>query len=116
MNGHKHDEGKIRLDLIHPTFMYALGTILTFGAEKYTANNWMQGMRWTRVLAALLRHVFAWSGGAGPTSRSFLFGDVDDETKFSHLWHAAACIFFLVCYEDMQLGQDDRWTYEKDTP
>lgn len=109
----KHDKGKVRLDLIHPSFIYGLGTILTIGADLYGTNNWMNGMKWTRVFAALLRHLFAWMGGAGPTSNSFLFGQLDPDTDYSHLWHASACLFFLVCYEDLKLGTDDRWVIEE---
>lgn len=105
----KHDKGKVRLELIHPSFVFALGSALTFGAQKYAAHNWMMGTSWTRVFGALLRHLYAWVGGAGPTSRNFAFGDTDAETAFSHLWHASACIHFLVCYEDLKLGTDDRW-------
>ena len=39
---------------------------------------------------------------------SFLFGELDGETSFSHLWHAACCLMFLVTYEERADGTDDR--------
>jgi hypothetical protein len=106
--GTKLDNGKVRLDLIPPEFIFAVGEILTFGADKYGVRNWEQGMKWGRVFGALMRHMWAWWGGKGPTSKSFIFGDLDNETERSHLWHAACCIAFLVAYEERGVGEDDR--------
>lgn len=106
--GVKHDDAKARLDLIPPEALFALGEILTYGARKYTDRNWEKGMRWGRVFAAATRHLWAWWGGRGPTTQSFLFGSLDDETKRSHLWHALCCVVFLVVYEERRIGSDDR--------
>ncbi len=70
--------------------------------------NWEQGMKWGRVFGALMRHMWCWWGGNGPTTKSFLFKDTDDETSRSHLWHALCCISFLIAYEERQIGEDDR--------
>lgn len=70
--------------------------------------NWELGMKWSRVFGALNRHLWSWWGGKGPTSKSFLFGELDEETQHSHLWHAACCIAFLVTYEERKVGEDDR--------
>ena len=106
--GRKDDGGKARMDLIPPEIMFAMGAILTFGALKYADRNWEKGMSWGRVFGACMRHMWAWWGGKGPTTKSFLFGDLDAETGFSHLWHAATCVAFLVAYEERQVGIDDR--------
>ena len=106
--GRKDDNGKPRMDLIPPEVMFALGTVLGFGAQKYAARNWEQGMSWGRVFGALMRHLWAWWGGRGPTSNNFAFGDLDAETGFSHLWHALCCVAFLVAYEERGAGEDDR--------
>lgn len=108
--GTKKDEGKPRMDLIPPELVFALATILALGAKKYTDRNWERGMDWGRVYAACMRHLWAWWGGRGQTSKSFLFGDLDDESKYSHLWHALACITFLVTYEERNIGIDSRHT------
>lgn len=107
--GVKLDEGKVRFDLVPPEFMFALGQVLTFGAVKYGDRNWEHGMKWGRVFGALMRHMWAWWAGKGPTNESFLFGSMDGETGYSHLWHAAACICFLVTFELRKAGEDDRF-------
>ena len=104
----KFDAGKVRMELIPPELLYAVGTVLTFGAEKYAARNWEQGMSWGRIFGACMRHMWSWWGGKGPTSKSFLFGSLDEETKYSHLWHAGCCITFLIAYEEREIGEDDR--------
>lgn len=106
--GHKDDHGKARLELVHPSLMFALGSVLAKGAEKYEPWNWAKGMKWSRVFGAMMRHLWAWWAGRGPTSKNFVFGDTDDEWRFSHLWHAACCLMFLIHYEDAAVGEDDR--------
>ncbi len=106
--GRKDDQEKDRLDLLPPELLFAVGRVLTYGAVKYAPRNWEKGMAWGRVFGALMRHMWAWWGGAQPTSKNFLFGDLDPDTKFSHLWHAGCCIAFLIAYEDRGIGIDDR--------
>lgn len=108
--GTKFDSGKVRLELLPPELLYATATILTFGANKYADRNWELGMSWSRVYGALMRHLWSWWGGKAPTSKSFLFGELDEETTHSHLWHAACCIAFLITYEERNVGEDDRAT------
>lgn len=96
--GRKDDAAKIRMDLIPPELLTAVGDILTFGAGKYGERNWERGMAWGRPYAAMLRHMLAWWGGE----------DTDPETDKSHLWHAGCCIAFLIAYEARGIGIDDR--------
>ena len=110
MEGRKDDGGKPRFELIPPEPLFALATILTFGAQKYDDRNWENGMAWGRVFGALMRHLWSWWGGKGSTSKSFLFGELDDETQQSHLWHAMCCLAFLITYEERGIGTDDRTT------
>lgn len=104
----KKDENKIRMDLIPSEFMFALGEILTFGAQKYEDRNWERGMKWGRVFSALQRHLWMWWGAKTHTKTNFLLGDLDVETEKSHLWHAACCLVFLISYEERNIGLDDR--------
>jgi hypothetical protein len=107
--GAKYDAGKARIELMPPEAIFAISTILTFGAQKYEDRNWEIGMAWSRVFGALMRHMWAWWGGKGPTNENFLFGSVDEETGYSHLWHAGCCIVFLIAYECRKSGRDDRF-------
>ena len=106
--GKKFDTDKVRLELLPPELLFAVGEILTFGAAKYADRNWELGMSWSRVYGALMRHMWAWWGGKGPTTENFVFGSLDLETGKSHLWHAGCCIAFLITYEERKIGEDDR--------
>ncbi len=108
LEGRKNDSGKAPFHLIPPEVLFALTAILDFGQKKYSARNWEAGMSWSRVFGACMRHMWCWWGGQQPTSRNFAFNSEDEETKYSHLWHALACIVFLVTYEERGVGDDDR--------
>ena len=110
IGGHKDDQDKVRMELIPAELLFSVGSVLTFGAKKYADRNWEAGMSWSRVFGALMRHMWAWWAGRGPTTKSFLFTDDDVETKMSHLWHAGCCITFLITYEERNVGTDDRPT------
>lgn len=99
----KYDKDKIKMELLPPELMTAVGTILTFGAQKYSERNWEKGMDWGRVYGAMLRHLNAWWSGE----------DNDPETGESHLWHAACCVTFLITYEQRGVGNDTRPTEMK---
>ena len=107
--GFKYDEGKVRMDLIPPELLFAVGTILTQSLSKYEDRNWEKGMKWSRVFGAAMRHAWAWWGGKGPTSKSFAFESLDESTKHSHLWHLGCCVAFLIAYEERNVGEDDRY-------
>ena len=115
MTGIKYDADKVRMDLLPPELLFSVADILTFGAKKYADRNWEAGMSWGRVFAALMRHMWAWWGGKAPTTKNFVFGDLDLETGRSHLWHAGCCIAFLITYEERGVGTDDRMVYDKNS-
>jgi len=83
----KKDIGKNRLELIEPSFIEDLGQVLTFGANKYEANNWklMSSSDVERVKGSLLRHTLSYLKGI----------EYDDETGFSQLAHMACNLMFL---------------------
>ena len=104
MTGIKNDQDKKPLHLIPPEFLYAVAEILEFGAKKYAPRNWERGINYSRVYRAAIGHLMDWFARKGP----------DIETGKSHLWHAACCVMFLVCYEEWQLDDfDDRPTHPK---
>ena len=87
--GVKLDDGKLRMDLISPESMEELAKILTYGATKYEDRNWEKGILYSRVYAALLRHLVKWSKGE-------VF---DTESGLRHLSHAFCNLMFLVTYD-----------------
>lgn len=96
--GIKHDQGKVRMELLSTPFLVELSKALTFGATKYSDHNWRNGFKWSRLYGALLRHVTAHMAGE----------DKDSESSLSHLSHASACLMMLVEHEAAGIGEDDR--------
>ncbi len=96
--GMKFDTDKVRLELIPPSLLYGIGTILTLGAKKYEDRNWEKGIKWSRVFGAMMRHMWSW----------WRREDKDDEWSKSHLWHAGCCLAFLIEYETTKKQYDDR--------
>ena len=98
MSGKKFDTEKPMLDLVPPEAIYAIGAIMTHGAEKYGRDNWLEGMDWGRVYAAAQRHLLAWSARE----------DLDGDSSMPHLWHALTNIAFLITYTELMIGNDNR--------
>lgn len=87
-NGQKRDACKLPLALLPTRPLEAVARVLAFGAKKYAANNWRKGIAYSRVYAAVLRHLWAWWRGE----------DNDQETGLPHLAHAVCELFFLLEY------------------
>ncbi len=99
LSGMKHDTGKPAMDLLPGEALEEIAKVLDFGRKKYNAHNWRGGFKWGRVLAAALRHIFAFLRGE----------DNDPETGLSHLAHAGCCILFALTFVLTRTGEDDRW-------
>lgn len=100
--GMKHDDGKVRLDLLPVEALTEIAKVLTFGANKYAAHNWRKGFVWSRTVAALLRHFYAWLRGE----------DNDPETGLSHMAHVGCNVLFLLTFILTKTGTDDRFKTE----
>lgn len=81
----KFDGEKPRMDLLDAQALEGLAAVLTFGAKKYAANNWRKGIGNSRLIAALLRHLFAISRGE----------ETDPESGLPHIDHVGCCWMFL---------------------
>ncbi len=88
--GNKFDNGKPQLDLVDPTFILGIGEILTFGAEKYGANNWKK-VKKHRYIAAAFRHFLA-----------IMKGELYDEQSNRHHALHVACNLMFIFYFDTQ--------------
>lgn len=97
--GVKFDSDKPRMELIDSYAAEELAKVLTFGAEKYAADNWRKGISYRRLIAAALRHTFALLRGE----------DNDAETGLSHAAHLMCCAMFLVWTVKHRPDMDDRW-------
>lgn len=96
--GRKDDDGKPRMDLIPPELLYGVAAVLGYGAKKYGDRNWEKGIQFSRLFAALQRHLWAW------WSRE----EYDLESEQHHLHHAACCLAFLIALRERRGDLDDR--------
>jgi hypothetical protein len=96
--GKKFDGGKTRHELLDDDAIEGLARVLTFGAQKYAADNWRKGIEWRRLIGAARRHLAAFSRGE----------DLDPESGLPHLDHLACCVMFLSAYQKQGGGTDDR--------
>ena len=85
--GEKHDHGKPRYDLEQTLAIEEYIKVLTFGAEKYSPDNWRKVPDLhRRYYAAARRHMASWKKGEAH----------DGESGLHHLAHAMCCIAFLL--------------------
>lgn len=87
----KYDAGKPQWHLVPNEPMESVVRVLTFGAQKYSADNWKKCRSVTRYLDAAFRHVWAYLRGE----------DLDPESGEHHLAHSICCLLFA-----MGLGED----------
>lgn len=83
--GMKLDSDKVRMDLLDAKALEGLASVLTFGAKKYAAHNWRNGIANSRLIAALLRHLMAIQRGEY----------TDPESGLPHIDHVGCCWMFL---------------------
>ena len=85
MTGIKYDSAKPKMNLLPPKEIVEVAKVLTFGAEKYGAENWkeLEDLQ-NRYTAGALRHIFAHMDGE----------KLDSETGLSHMAHALCCLLF----------------------
>jgi hypothetical protein len=96
----KNDNGKPDLSLVPRAAIEAIGRAMTFGAFKYSRNNWKKGMEWSRLVASCMRHLTAWNDGENQ----------DPESTLNHLDHALACLAMLADYQKTKNGIDNRFS------
>ena len=99
MTASKNDSSKAPLALIPTSALLEEAQVLAFGAEKYDTHNWRQGLPWSRLISAILRHVTAFNAGE----------DFDPETGLHHMAHARVSCGFLIEYMATHPELDDRY-------
>ena len=87
---HKDDVGKLRLSLVPPELIRAVGEIREYGLQKYgSAESWRK-VEPQRYWDAALRHALAaWDD----------WNAVDPESGMPHIWHMACNLGFLIQLE-----------------
>lgn len=103
MAGNKNDQSKPDLSLIPTDALWGMAAALTYGAKKYDRHNFREGIAFSRLVAATMRHLSAWNEGE----------NTDSETGLSHLDHAIASLAMLKFMEVNRQDMDDRYICEK---
>ncbi|KKN68954.1 hypothetical protein LCGC14_0446390 [marine sediment metagenome] len=94
----KNDGDKLRYDLIPADALEQVADLFTLGARKYGDRNWEQGFNYTRVYAAMMRHLQAWYMGE----------DYDSEDGQHHLAPVAWGALVLLHFQLSGPTMDDR--------
>lgn len=97
--GLKYDNEKPPLALLDPDFLDGVGSVLGFGARKYAAHNWRNGISYSRLISAAYRHLGAINRGE----------DLDPESGLAHSYHLGCCVMFLASMMKTRPDLDDRW-------
>ncbi len=96
--GNRYNVGKIKWSLVSWSALVPMVKVLEFGAKKYAANQWKQGLSWVEVSESLQRHLYA-----------FLEGEDDDrESKLHHVGHILCNAMFLSYMFLFRKDLDDR--------
>jgi hypothetical protein len=104
-SGQKLDTDKPPMDLLDRYALEQIARVLDFGARKYSHHNWRGGIRYSRLIAAAMRHLTAYNDGE----------DTDPETGLSHIAHLGCCVMFLLWMEKQRPDLDDRWKPKHNT-
>lgn len=97
--GRKNDGGKPLVSLVSTPAIMGLAQVLTFGAQKYSADNWRGGFAWRRLINSALRHTLEFSDGV----------DIDKESGLPTIDHLGCCWMFLSEAQKRHQGTDDRY-------
>lgn len=97
----KYNQGKLRLDLNPPEGEAAIARAMTYGAIKYSANNYLlaPGLPAMDLYGAARRHLLQWASGI----------DLDSESNLNHLDGASASIAMLIETLKHYPENDNRW-------
>jgi hypothetical protein len=101
--GVKFDGEKTPCELLSPIALMATAEVLKIGAKKYSPNNWRGGFKWTRIVGACLRHLYAFMRGE----------DLDLESGLPHIDHLACEVMFLQEFYRTKKDLDDRYIFEQ---
>lgn len=93
------DEGKLKYSLVDYPSMQGMVRVLMFGAIKYQAFNWQQGMPFTELLESMQRHLAALMAGE----------EVDPESGEFHEDHIHCNAMFLTWMRKHRPDMDDRY-------
>lgn len=102
--GTKNDTGKPSLTLIPKEAFWGMAQAFTYGAGKYGRHNYREGIDYSRLADACMRHLSAYMDGE----------TVDEESGNNHLFHALASLAMLTYMDANKPEHDDRYKKNKE--
>jgi hypothetical protein len=102
----KDDSQKPPIHLIPVQPLKEMATVFGFGARKYGENNWRKDLgntSWGRTYSSIQRHLLSFWDGE----------DIDPESGFTHLSHAATQMLILIEQYNNCKEMDDRYVNRK---
>lgn len=101
--GVRHDQDKLRWDLVPMHLLEGMVKVLMMGMKKYSAHNWRLGLHTTRISNSLQRHLNAYLAGE----------ELDPESGLSHVDHILCNALFLKGQAVEHPEMDDRYKTPK---
>lgn len=95
----KLDQGKPPISLIPREALEEAAHALGYGANKYSRHGFRDGLLFSRLIDAALRHIIKYADGQ----------DLDEESGCTHLGHALASLAMLTYMHNKRPDLDDRY-------
>ena len=89
----RYNEGKPRWGLVDYKSLVPMIQVLEYGCEKYSPDNWKQGLDLREILESMQRHLAALMDGE----------EIDSESKISHMGHIQCNALFYNYHKNKQL-------------
>jgi hypothetical protein len=122
--GVKGDAGKADLSLLSSLWIFGVSDVLTYGSAKRGAHNWRKGLKITRVLAGVLRHVFQYLTGEDYDTDPNCPGCIqfkkdnsilcEKHSQKHHLLNASCGLMFAYELSVTRPDLDDRYKIQKE--
>ena len=101
--GLRFNTNKTKWSLVPQSALIPMVEVLEFGANKYSAFNWMKGLSVTEICESLKRHLDSFMEGQ----------DNDVESTLSHIGHIQCNALFLSWMMQNRRDMDDRVILDK---
>jgi len=114
--GLRYNDDKIRFDLLEPFAIEQLAKVFSRGAKKYSDHNWLGGMKWSKMMASMKRHLSEFEKGNDydfdENCDGCKAGNCTSHTGLLHMAHAAwNCMALLSYYKHFPQGDDRLHTF-----
>jgi hypothetical protein len=99
IQGDRFNDGKLKWSLVDLDTFEPMVRVLEFGAKKYAAHNWKNGLKTTEIVESLQRHINAFMRGE----------NIDPESGLPHIGHMQCNLMFLSYMMQFRPDMDNRF-------